>query len=300
MLGQGLTGGAPGYALTFVAPSTCRLSRHSPCGRVASLSLLACLFGSPVAAAAGDAGSEAPLAPNVAAARRHYDKARADYAQGAYHEAVTELEAARSLDPTAKDLVFNLAVVHEKLGNIDDALRWLKLYVTMNLTPQESDRAEAYLRRLEGAKTEVDKSRQQRAAEPAPAPAAPATSAPAEPPPPPSRPRFDAATITAAGVAAGGLVVGIVMGVKALSDQPASDFVTGRDGTYADLAHQADVAHGEAVAADVGFGVAVVAGVTAAYLYLSRARSRPATPGTTVTPAPLAGGGGGLVLVGHL
>jgi tetratricopeptide (TPR) repeat protein len=259
--------------------------------------------------AAGDAGSEAPLAPNVAAARRHYDKARADYAQGAYHEAVTELEAARSLDPTAKDLVFNLAVVHEKLGNIDDALRWLKLYVTMNLTPQESDRAEAYLRRLEGAKTEVDKSRQQRAAEPAPAPApAPsAASAPAEPPAPPSRPRFDAATILAAGVATGGLVVGIVMGVKALSDQPASDFVTGRDGTYADLAHQADVAHGEAVVADVGFGVAVVAGVTAAYLYLSRARSRPAVSalagpasGTTLTAAPLAGGGAGLVLAGHL
>jgi tetratricopeptide (TPR) repeat protein len=270
---------------------------------VASLSLLACLL-TPAgrALAAGDAGAEAPLAPNVAAARRHYDKARADYAQGAYHEAVTELEAARSLDPTAKDLVFNLAVVHEKLGDIDDALRWLKLYGAMNITPQESDRAEAYVRRLEGAKTQVDKSKQQRAPEQAPAPAAPA-----EPSTPPSRPRFDTGTIAAAGVAAGGLVVGIVMGVKALADQPSGDFVTGRDGTYADLAHQAEVAHGEAVAADVGFGVAVVAGITAAYLYLSRSRARPAAPGTTgappalaVQPVPLAGGGAGFLLVGRL
>ena len=36
--------------------------------------------------------------------------------------------------PNAKDLVFNLGVVHEKLGDIEDALKWFRLYTTMNLT----------------------------------------------------------------------------------------------------------------------------------------------------------------------
>ena len=70
---------------------------------------------------------------NVAAARKHFDKARADYAQGAYREAIGELEAAHALDPNAKDLVFNLGVVHEKLGDIDEALKWFRLHLEWNL-----------------------------------------------------------------------------------------------------------------------------------------------------------------------
>ena len=81
---------------------------------------------------------------NVAAARKHFEKARADYAQGAYREAIGELEAAHSLDPNAKDLVFNLGVVHEKLADIDEALKWFRLYTSMNLTAAERDRADAY------------------------------------------------------------------------------------------------------------------------------------------------------------
>ena len=96
---------------------------------------------------------------NVAAARKHFEKARADYAQGAYREAIGELDAAHALDPNAKDLVFNLGVVHEKLADIDDALKWFKLYTSMNLTPTERDRADAYVKRLEGAKKELDAKR---------------------------------------------------------------------------------------------------------------------------------------------
>jgi tetratricopeptide (TPR) repeat protein len=66
-------------------------------------------------------------AANVAAARKHFEKARAYYGQGAYREAVNELEAAHVLDPNAKDLVFNLGVVHEKLSDIDEALNWFRL-----------------------------------------------------------------------------------------------------------------------------------------------------------------------------
>ena len=117
------------------------------------------VLGASLAALARPALADAPpatTAANAAAARRHFDKARAFYEQGQYREAIGELDTAHALDPSAKDLVFNLGVVHEKLGDIDDALRWFRLYAGMNLTPQESDRAEAYVRRLQGARREVE------------------------------------------------------------------------------------------------------------------------------------------------
>src|ERR1700690_578312 len=115
---------------------------------------------------------------NVVAARKHFEKARSYYGQGAYREAVSELEAAHQLDPNAKDLVFNLGVVHEKLADIDEALTWFRLYTTMDLLPQERDRADAYIRRLEGAKRELEEklaAQQQPGPEPAVAPAETAT-----------------------------------------------------------------------------------------------------------------------------
>src|ERR1700722_13757047 len=122
--------------------------------RLRMLALLAGL-GAAASAHARSASAQDTNAANVAAARRHFDKARADYEQGAYREAIAELEAAHALDPSAKDLVFNLGVVHEKLSDIDDALQWFQLYTTMSLTPPERDRADAYIKRLEGAKREL-------------------------------------------------------------------------------------------------------------------------------------------------
>ncbi|MGH7440856.1 MAG: tetratricopeptide repeat protein, partial [Polyangiaceae bacterium] len=121
-------------------------------------SVVACVvLGASLAARPAHAdGPPQATAANAAAARRHFDKARTFYEQGQYHEAIGELDTAHALDPSAKDLVFNLGVVHEKLGDIDDALRWFRLYAGMSLTPQESDRAEAYVRRLEGARREVE------------------------------------------------------------------------------------------------------------------------------------------------
>jgi tetratricopeptide (TPR) repeat protein len=225
---------------------------------------------------------------NVAAARRHFDRAKAYYAQGAYREAIGELEAAHALDPNAKDLVFNLGVVHEKLGDIDDALKWFRLYTSMNLTDQERDRAEAYLRRLEGAKKEVEA--KQAAA------AAGSSSAASPPPPPPEKPqrgRIDAYTIAAASVAVVGLGVGTALGIKALIDKPASNEVLGTNFTYPQLVSKTNEAHNEAIGADIGFGVAVAAAAVTAYLYLGRPRSTssPATGSTTVSAAPLTGGG---------
>jgi hypothetical protein len=241
---------------------------------------------------------------NVAAARRHFDKARADYQQGSYREAIGELEAAHSLDPSAKDLVFNLGVVHEKLSDIDDALQWFQLYTTMSLTPQERERADSYIRRLEGAKKELAQR------QPGPPPAGSTTPPPPDgqlsplaplpaSPAPPARGRIDAATIAAASVTGAALVFATVMAVKAKVDQPPSDFVTGKNGTYADLISRTDSAHREAIIADVGFGVSIAAGITAAVLYFGRTRDATGVAKSTwlpsVSAAPLTGGGALLV-----
>jgi tetratricopeptide (TPR) repeat protein len=268
--------------------------------RLGTFALVACLAAAAPSGAAADPTSPA----NVAAAQRHYDKARALYSQGAYREALAEFEAAHSLDPNAKDLVFNLGVVHEKLADIDDALKWFRLFLTMDLTQKERDKGEAYVRRLEGAKKEFDERQAQQQAAASAASASTSATAPppasTQEPPPPPKGRVDAATITAAGISVAALGFGIFMGVRAKSDQPPSNFITGRDGTYPDYVNRQTNAHHEAVFADVGFGVALVAAAAAAYLYFARPKAAsPATTGsTTVSALPLAGGGGALLLRG--
>jgi tetratricopeptide (TPR) repeat protein len=262
-----------------------------------ALALLACI-GVAETPSAGRAEETTPA--NVAAARRHYERARADYEQGGYREAIAELEAAHALDPSAKDLVFNLAVVHEKLTDVDEALKWFRLYATMSLTTQEQDRADAYIRRLEGAKREVE---QKLAAEPppppAPTPARPPPAAQPAPTPMPVAGRIDGATMIAAGVAGGAFVFGVVMGAKSRQDQPASGFVTGEDGSYADLENRTHLAHREAVMADVSFGFFVLGAAAAAYLFFSRPRVAPAVvAGGATMSASLLSGGGALRLEG--
>ena len=210
-------------------------------------------------------------------AEEHYKKARELYQSGSYREAASELEAARALDPNAKDLVFNLGVVSEKLGRIDDALRYFRLYVQMEgVTPQEKQKAEAAVRRLEGAKREI-------------------TPPPTTPEPKPEHGRVDAATIVAASLAVIGIGVGAGFGIKALVDKPKSNYVTGSgagaDGTNADLVDAKDRAHTEAIVSDVGFGVGVAAAAVAAYLYFARTKPTPRT-GNPGVPATVGAGQG--------
>jgi tetratricopeptide (TPR) repeat protein len=246
----------------------------------------------PKLAWAGDTSSPVVGTPEaVAAARVHFQKGRELYQAGAYREAIIELDAARALDPKAKDLVFNLGVVHEKLGEIDEALRYARLYAQMDLEPAERVRAESYIKRLEGAKTEVA--------------AREAAAAAASRPPPGSdavevRGRIDLATLTAAGVAVVAAGVGVGMGVKALGDKP-SDVTTGPSYSFATYQSQASTAHTEAVVADVCFIGAVVAAGAAAGLYFFRYRDAPAaktkhafTIAPLVTPSV-----GGVVLGGR-
>jgi tetratricopeptide (TPR) repeat protein len=282
--------------------------------RLRALALVGCVAG----AAVPQIGlAEETSAANVAAARKHFERARAYYGQGAYRDAIVELEAAHGLDPSAKDLVFNLGVVHEKLADIDEALKWFKLYTTMDLVPQEHDRADAYIRRLEGVKRELeDKQAVPQPPNPdlAQPPVEPTATSPTKEPPPPGPPhpplrqpvpppapssppspagRVDGLTLGAAGLSTAALAFGIVVGVKAGQDEPPSGYTTGTNGTYSNLVNKTGQAHNEALLADVGFGVALASGLAAAYLYFGRQRVAPAanTGATTVSAAPLPGGG---------
>lgn len=227
-------------------------------------------------------------------AQEHFKRARELYQVGTYREAQAELEAALALDPNAKDLLFNLGIVSEKLGKFDDALRYFRRYTEMDLSPAEKQRADGFIKRLEGAKNEVV---------PTPPPAPP-PEPPKREPPPPENGRIDLGTILAGSVAIAGIGAGTVFAIKALADKPRPGFVTGRDGSYTDLQRAADTAHTEAMIADVGFGVGIVAAALTAYLYFSRpkivplsptAPTRAASTSLSVTPAP---GGGALLLRG--
>ncbi|MDP9001060.1 MAG: tetratricopeptide repeat protein, partial [Myxococcota bacterium] len=238
--------------------------------RLRTLAVVACAA---VAAAAPQIGlAEETSTANVTAARKHFEKARAYYGQGAYRDAVNELEAAHALDSNAKDLVFNLGVVHEKLSDIEEALKWFRLYTTMDLVPQERERADAYVRRLEGAKKELDEKQaiQQQSAQEIAQPNAESASSLAHAPTPssttlrtPPAPeinrtpattqmlsgRMDGLTIGAAGLSAAGLVFGAIMGVKAVQDRVSANSVTTSERGYPFAQLQADVAaaHREAI-----------------------------------------------------
>ena len=206
-----------------------------------------------------------PSAEATSAAHQHATRAHDLYQQGSYHEAIGELEAALKLDPNGKDLVFNLGVVHEKLGDLEDALRYFQHYETMDLDAQERAKADAYVKRLAGARHEVEKPPEPVVVPPAPPPAPP-------PPPPPQHGRIDAFTIGAASLAVAGYGVGVFFGLRALSERPKAGFVTGPDGSYAQLQDDADKAHRAAVVSDVAFATGIVATGLAAYLYFGRTK----------------------------
>jgi len=251
----------------------------------AALAIALHTYASPARADGPPPAGETSSPDAVAAARVHFTKGRDLYQAGSYREAIVELDAARALDPKAKDLVYNLAIVHEKLGEIDEALRYARLYVQMDLEPAERSRGESYIKRLEGAKSEVAKPR----TSPEPTKDAEAT-----------RGRLDAATVTVGAVAIAAAGTGVGFGIKALVDQPGSSFKTGVDGTYADLQSRVSTAHTDAVVADACFGVAGAAAIGAVVLYFARYRDKPtpSSSGASVVVRPLLGQTPGLMLGG--
>jgi hypothetical protein len=252
--------------------------------------LTAIVLGTCLTAVAPRASAQTTAAPKQqtpaqAQAEQHFLRAKVLYKAGNYRDAIAELEKAHALDPAAKDLVLNLATVSEKINRIDDALKYTREYEKLDLTTTEKEHADEAIRRLEGAKKELDA---QKAAQAAAAAQQQQQQQPPPPPPPESRShgKIDVFTIGAATIAVAGYAIGTVFGVKALSDKPAaSGYVAGTgpgaSGTYADLQNSADHSHSEARVADIAFVVGGVATIGAAVLFFARTRDpKPAATST--------------------
>jgi len=206
-------------------------------------------------------------------------KARSLYDAGNYADAIVELETARALDPYAKDLVFNLGIVHEKALHIEEALHFYRLYLDMDLEPAERARAETIVKRLEGARVHVQVTATATATVVAP----PATTFVIAPPPP-AHGRIDGLTVISGLVALGGFGVGTGFGVAAIVNRPANNVMTSPTFTVADLQAQVDAAHTQAIIADIGFATGAVFTVITLGLFFGRTKRVDAHPQVTVVP----------------
>jgi tetratricopeptide (TPR) repeat protein len=200
-------------------------------------------------------------------ARQHFDRALELYRAGQYRQARDELKAAAELDPHGKDLFFNLALVEEKLGDLDAAIVALERFRELEGDAAERARAKVTIDRLRGARQALSLG----ASATAPCP---------EPKPAPRRP--DPVLIGSASLAAASLVVAAVFGVKALNDD-VGDERTSTSFSVAQLRERARRAEREALVADVALAIAAAsAGTFVCVWLLSPAESAPRGAGLSV------------------
>lgn len=221
-------------------------------------------------------------------AQQAYETALTLYKNGQYRGAIEKLVEARKLDPTAKELPYNLGLLYEKVGELGEAIKAFNLYLTLEPDDGEKDRVKAIIKRLEGALED-----QRRAAAEA-VPTASASASASAPPPPPSeepprkRGKLDGWVWGTGGLAVAGVIAGTVFGVKAITGQAKND-KTGPGTSASDLQARQSDAHTSAVVADISFAVAAAAGGAALALYLLRTRPAEEPPPTAFV-APQRGG----------
>jgi tetratricopeptide (TPR) repeat protein len=269
-------------------------------GLAALLCAGAAVAAEPPATPAGTAAARASSGLQVAAdkdrlgkqAMSLHDEAWTLYEQGRYHAAIEKLEAALRLDPDGKELVYNLAILHEKLADTDAAERYYRRYLEMEPDPKAKARIQGILRRIEGLQRELADPSRRRVAGPAPLrPEQPS----APPPPRPVKP-WVVATGTVAGVA---FLMGSIFGLAALARNPGANAHTSRDVSISELQADARAAHVDAVISDVSFLITLAATGTATFLYFSTPRGAPQTVGSVALAAPpRISVGPGLVKVG--
>lgn len=195
----------------------------------------------------------------------HFTEAVEAYRQGNYPRAITELERALALDPDGKDLIYNLGLVHERLGELDRALSYYQRLLALEEDELERARLVTLIERVQGAHA-----LQQKPAPGAP-PEAPPAAAPAR-----ERGRLDGWVWGTGGVAAVALTLGVVFGLRAWALHPGGSPHTGPGQSSAEVHEDARSAHSLAVLADVSFGVALLSGAAAAGLYFGREAPAPA------------------------
>jgi len=237
----------------------------------AALVALAVLLGAAAVRADQPQGKRAAARDDSAGKRAMAlnDEAWALYEQGRYRAAIERLTQAESLDPKSKDLVYNLALIHEKLADLPEATTYYRRFIDMETDPKARARIQATLQRLEGARREREE-----AASAAARLSPRATAAPSPPDAPrPLRP----VVIATGGLAGASFLLGAVFGLSALARRPGADPRTGAGTTIQDLQDDARVAHTHAIVADVSFAVALGAAGAATVLYFTTPRG--AVPG---------------------
>jgi tetratricopeptide (TPR) repeat protein len=221
-------------------------------------------------------------APPTAAQQRRaakavelFDEARALYERGEYRKAIVKLKEALELDPEAKLLVYNLAVTHEKLAEVDAAERYYRQYLEMETDPKVVERVQGILKRIEGAKKELASAK------------AAAEDAKTKPPPPvaPEEPPISPWVIATGGVAAGALIFGTAFGISAVAHDPGTDVQTSDGVPLDELESDAETSHDHAVVADVSLILAALAAGTTVFLYFTTSSG-----GASTTKTPLRGG----------
>ena len=229
-----------------------------------SIALVTCGLASTPAHAQTAPKVEPVSAEKRAHAEEEFKHAKALYQEGRYPEARAALLEARKLDPNAKDLVFNLGVVAEKQLEYDEAITYLREYKAMDsVTEVEAQRADASIKRIEGA----------RAGRPKPnEPAVVAPVAPPAPLEPPRHGRVDALTVAGLGLTGAAVATGAVFGALALSANPAASVETGKQNPFSRVQSDHDHARKYGLVADVGFGVAIVAAIGTGILYFTRTK----------------------------
>jgi len=188
-----------------------------------------------------------------AQAAEHFERALSWYRAGKYQRAVAELHAALERDPAGKDLVFNLALVEEKLGDLTGAIASLQRFQTMEKDPKELERASQTIERLTGAQAEL---LAMDSHTPTSSPTLPAC------PTPRQRGKFDGWVIGTGSLALASLLVGTVFGVRALTLDADSEQSRSRD---------------LAIVSDVALMTGLLAGAGSVALYLGRFADAPDT-----------------------
>lgn len=230
---------------------------------------LALSSAAPALAVAQDAPAHEPPPEALAL----YQHGRELYRQGHYREAAQELERALMLDPTSPNLVYNVARVHELLGELPAAISYYDRYLAVLPADdtEERERTQGTIARLRGAQHEV------RSPEVRPPSGNDGELRDVGPEVRIEHGVVDEAfigTAVASGVAIG---LAVVMGVLALSRNDAlanflSDGTT--DGPGSPMARQSliDDAHAFSLAADVLGIVGGIGALSAAFLYFLRDR----------------------------
>lgn len=178
---------------------------------------------------------------------------------GRYRDALVELKAALELDPNSPDLLYNVARVYENLGLFDEAIEYYQRYQEQLAArnEEERDKTDKTIRRLQGAKLELeqlqrleDEQEAERNRHPGRADLA-----------------FWATAAASAALLAGAGITG-VLALKRNDDVAA--FVVGPDGSLAKRDELVRQANGLALGTDIMLAGGAVAVTTAVLLYLLR------------------------------